>query len=71
MSNPINVKFGQVIKDLSRQKNRSMSDLAEITGLSLGAIEKIEKGEFDATVETIIKLAEALSVHPSELFEWY
>jgi transcriptional regulator with XRE-family HTH domain len=71
MSNPINVKFGQVIKDLSRQKNRSMSDLAEITGLSLDAIEKIEKGEFDATVETIIKLAEALSVHPSELFEWY
>jgi transcriptional regulator with XRE-family HTH domain len=71
MNNPINVKFGQMIKDLSRQKNRSMADLAEITGLSLDAIEKIEKGESGATVEIMIKLAEALSIHPSQLFEWY
>jgi transcriptional regulator with XRE-family HTH domain len=71
MNNPINVKFGQVIKDFSVKKNRTPAYLAEITGLSLEEIGKIESGESSAALDTIIKLAEALSIHPSELFEWY
>jgi len=71
MNNPTNVKFGQAIKDFRIRKNRSQQYLAEITGLSLEDIIKIEDGGPGATVDIIVKLAEALSVHPSELFEWY
>ena len=46
----------------------TLTELAEISGVSKSQINRIENGQTDPTVYTICLLAKALGVQPSELF---
>jgi len=59
---------GRIIRDLRKQRGFSLRTLAELCGLSINAISKIERGENSPTVVSLHRLAMALDVPISTLF---
>ena len=60
---------GKMIRSLRDKQRLSMRDLAEMSGLSVNAISKIERGENSPTVASLHQLASALGVHITDLFQ--
>lgn len=62
-------KFGKRLKSLRLDHNLTQLELAEILDMSPNFIGMIERGERNTTVENVFKIARALNVKPSNLFE--
>ncbi len=62
-------KFGKRIRQLRKEKGMSQEKLAEKSGLHNTYIGQIERGEKNASLETIEKLANGLDISVGELFE--
>ena len=62
-------KFGKRLKALRLDHNLTQLELAEILDMSPNFIGMIERGERNTTVENVFKIAHALNVKPSNLFE--
>ena len=62
-------KFGKRLKSIRLDKNLTQLELAEILDMSPNFIGMIERGERNTTVENVFKIARALGVKPSVLFE--
>ena len=62
-------KFGKRLKGLRRDRDLTQLELAEILDMSPNFIGMIERGERNTTVENVFKIARALNVKPSNLFE--
>lgn len=62
-------KFGKRLKTLRLDHNLTQLELAEILDMSPNFIGMIERGERNTTVENVFKIARALNVKPSNLFE--
>ena len=62
-------KFGKRLKALRLAHNLTQLELAEILDMSPNFIGMIERGERNTTVENVFKIARALNVKPSNLFE--
>lgn len=62
-------KFGKRLKALRLDHNLTQLELAEILDMSPNFIGMIERGERNTTVENVFKIARALNVKPSNLFE--
>ena len=63
------LKLGLKIR-VERQKQKiSQEKLAELSNLNRNFIGMIERGERNTTVENVFKIARALNVKPSNLFE--
>ena len=62
-------KFGKRLQSLRLDKNLTQLELAEILDMSPNFIGMIERGERNTTVENIFKIARALGIKPSVLFE--
>lgn len=62
-------KFGKRLKALRLDHNLTQFELAEILDMSPNFIGMIERGERNTTVENVFKIARALNVKPSNLFE--
>jgi transcriptional regulator with XRE-family HTH domain len=60
--------LGREVRRLRRELGLSQEELAERSGLHPNYIGGIERGERNFGVRTFFKLANALGVHPSELF---
>lgn len=63
------VHIGQRIRNYRIQKEWSQEELAEKCGLHSTYIGQIERGEKNATIESISKIARGLSLPLSVLFE--
>ena len=61
--------LGQRIRNYRTGKGLSQEKLAELSGCHPSYIGQIERGEKNATVESIEKIASALNVSLSKLFE--
>lgn len=61
--------FGSRIQELRRKNNLTQSELAEKIGISTNFIRMIERGEKNTTIENVFKIARALNVKFSNLFE--
>jgi transcriptional regulator with XRE-family HTH domain len=59
--NDVIAAIGPKIKELRRQKNLSLQQLAERSGVSSAAIHKIERNGMVPTIATLMKLASALN----------
>ena len=59
---------GQMVRALREDKKLSLRKLAELSGLSINAISKIERGDTSPTVASLHQLASALGVHITDLF---
>lgn len=62
-------KFGKRLKALRLDHNLTQLELAEILDMSPNFIGMIERGERNTTVENVFRIARALNVKPSNLFE--
>ena len=61
------MKNKTLISDLRKQKGLTQEKLAELTGLNVRTIQRLESGE-DASLETLRSIAVALDV---EVIEWF
>ena len=61
--------LGQRIRNYRTSKHLSQEKLAELSGCHPAYIGQIERGEKNATIESIEKIASALDVSLSKLFE--
>ncbi|MCM1004271.1 MAG: helix-turn-helix domain-containing protein [Candidatus Gastranaerophilales bacterium] len=62
-------KFGKRLKSLRIDHDLTQLELAEILDMSPNFIGMIERGERNTTVENVFKIARALNIKPSNLFE--
>ena len=62
-------KFGKRLKALRLDHNLTQLELAEILDMSPNFIGMIERGERNTTVGNVFKIARALNINPSNLFE--
>lgn len=58
------------VKELRSRKGLSQEQLAEISGLSLRTIQRIENGETEPRGETLKRLMSALDAAPDDLMDW-
>jgi transcriptional regulator with XRE-family HTH domain len=62
-------KFGKHLTFLRQQKNLSIRELAEASGLEYGQVQQIEEGRINLLFTTIVSLADALELPPEELLQ--
>jgi transcriptional regulator with XRE-family HTH domain len=62
-----NEAFGRVVKELRAQLRLSQESLAEQIALDRSYISLIERGKRSASLNTIVQLAGAFKVSPSQL----
>ncbi len=65
----IKVIFGQRVRHYRKNKGLSQEQLAELCDLHPTYIGQLERGEKNASLETIMRVCEGLSVSPEVLFE--
>lgn len=61
--------FGKILKKIRTSKKISLRKLALETDMDHSSIHRIETGESNPTLTTILVLAEALGIHPGEFFK--
>lgn len=61
--------FGKSVRKAREEKGFSQEKLAELTGLHRTYIGGIERGERNASIKSIQKIANALKINISTLFE--
>ena len=69
MSNGREPTVGHMVRSLRGKKKLSLRALSELSGLSINAISKIERGDNSPTVASLHQLASALEVHITDLFQ--
>jgi len=62
-------KFGKKVQYYRKEAGFTQEKLAEITGLDRGYISGVERGVRNPAIQNIEKIAKALKVKPSKLFE--
>lgn len=60
--------FGGRLKDIRKSKKMTLKQVSEKTKLSIGFLSQVEHSKSSLTLESLIKLSEALGVSPSEFF---
>lgn len=56
------------IKELRQEKNMTLKDLSEVTGLSLSFLSQIERGASSLSITSLKKIADALNIHINYFF---
>jgi transcriptional regulator with XRE-family HTH domain len=62
--------FSKKVKSLRTSKGMSQEELADVTGLSLRTIQRIENNETEPRGDSLKRLAQALNTTPDEIIEW-
>jgi transcriptional regulator with XRE-family HTH domain len=65
----IRKRFGKRIKELRQARGLSQEALAGLVKVDTNCISKVEKGEWDISIEMIQKLSIAFQINISDLFE--
>jgi transcriptional regulator with XRE-family HTH domain len=60
-------KFGALVGKLRKEQNLSLRELSYACNIDYSKIGKIEKGQVNITLTTLLDLAKGLNVDPSEL----
>lgn len=63
------VRVGARVRELRRERGFTQKDLSEAAGLHRVNLNKLENGRADLGISRVRALADALGVHPGELFE--
>ena len=64
------VRFGKHIEKLRLEKNLSFREVAQRCDIDHANVKKIENGQLNIAVLTILELAKGLGVEPKELMEF-
>ena len=63
------MKFGKIVKQLRKQRGLSQEKLAAQAGIHRNFWGSIERGERDVSLSSLLKIAQALEIRPSELLK--
>lgn len=63
-------RFGTKVKAIRESKNYTLDDLEFYTSIDSSDINKIELGQRNITLKSLLKIAKGLNVHPAELFNF-
>ena len=66
---PTHRAFGQAIREIRHERGLSQERLADESDLDRTLVGKVERGEGNPSFESLLKIAAALGVRPSTLFE--
>lgn len=55
------IQFGQLIKEVRKEKDLTQDELGELIGVSKSQISKLENGTSNMTIGTIFKIFEAMN----------
>ena len=58
-----------LVKKVRLEKNMTLETLAKLSGISKGHLSKIERGEREPKISTLIQIALALKVDLNKLYE--
>jgi DNA-binding NtrC family response regulator len=61
--------IGAAIRDLRKKRSLTLKQLAKRTGLSVSLLSQIERAESSASVTSLYKIAHALKIRLSEMFQ--
>lgn len=67
--NTINYYLGNEIRKMREGRGYSQNDFAEICGISRAYYGRIERGEYNVTVDMCQKIADGFGCHISDLFK--
>lgn len=62
-------KLGENLRATRNEQELTQEQVAERSGVQAGEISRIERGQRDPQVSTLLKLAKALKVPPGKLLE--
>ena len=68
---PEQVVFGKVIEGLRSHEGHSQTSLAKAAGISNAALSRLERGESNPSLGTILALSRGLDLEPHRLMEAY
>lgn len=63
-------RFGQNVQSIRRQKQLTQTELADLSGLSVGFIRTIEQGVYAPSFDSLEAIAQALNVSVKDLFDF-
>ena len=66
----LTVSFGKKVKLLRFKKGISQEKLSELSGISRSVMGKIERGEISTTLHSVEKIATALNIEVSKIFDF-
>ena len=69
MEESISVIFGRRVRSYRKQRKLSQESLAELCDLHPVYIGQLERGEKNASLETVIRVSRGLGIAPALLFE--
>lgn len=61
------LRFGQRLRELRYEQGLSQDDLWQTSGIHTTAISRLERGEREPRLSTILRLADGLAAEPGEL----
>lgn len=64
------ILFGKKVREVRRRQKLTQDQLAYESDISKNQISRIERGQINTGLSTIVKLAEVLGVHPKELMDF-
>ena len=64
------IEFGKNLKKFRTKKKLSLRKLAAACNVDHSDIGKIEKGEINITLLTLLELAKGLEIHPKKLMDF-
>jgi len=64
---PVTLAFGAAVRALRRERGYGQEGFAAHAGLDRSYVGAIERGEFNVSLQTIVKLAAALEVTAAEV----
>ncbi|MEM7176778.1 MAG: XRE family transcriptional regulator [Pseudomonadota bacterium] len=67
-SNVLEAAIGREVRDLRKERDLTVADLAQASGLSVGMLSKIENGAISPSLTSLQALARAFGVHITTLF---
>jgi transcriptional regulator with XRE-family HTH domain len=64
------IEFGKNLRLIRKSKGISMEKLANLADFEYSQISRIELGQINTSLDTVFKLAKALSIDAKELFDF-
>ena len=66
----LHIAFGKRIQDLRKEQGMTQEDLAELVGVDRSYMGFLERGEKNATLDKIGKIAKAFEISVKNLFDF-
>ncbi|GAW88676.1 XRE family transcriptional regulator [Flavobacterium psychrophilum] len=65
------IRLGTQIRKIREQKNLSQQNLADLCNVPKSTIARVERAEVNVTIKTLLKIANAIEISPTEFFTFY